>query len=133
MAEMPWVVLVTGSRHWAHREPVEAFLSRFERSGGVGPTLIHGGAPGLDLLAHMIARQSTAGWEVHEVPAPWIALGNRKADPARNALMVALLEQYRRFGYRTAVGALPLADSRGTWDCANAAKRAGWNVEVIRG
>lgn len=132
MIPMPWAVLVAGSREWTAAAPLIAFLRRFEVAGGIGPTLLHGGCRGADLMAADIVKRSSVPWIVHEFPAPWEAQGKR-AGPARNGLMVSTLSQFKRFGYRTAVGAFTNKSFGGTWDCVGEALGQGFEPEVFGG
>lgn len=129
MGDMPWVVLVTGSRHWTDPEPLIEFLKRFEVAEGIGPTLLHGDCTGLDRLAADLVTRSSRPWLVHAFPAPFKALG-KKAGPRRNQLMVNTLIQYSAAGYRTAIGAFPVPDSVGTWNCVSYANEMGFKPEV---
>lgn len=119
MGEMPWAVLVTGSRHWTDPEPLIAFLKRFEVAEGIGPTLLHGDCAGVDRLAADLVTRSSRPWLVHAFPGP-----------RRNQLMVNMLIQYSAAGYRTAIGAFPLPDSVGTWNCVSYANEMGLKPEV---
>ena len=122
----PIAILVTGSRHWASEKKIREVLERFR---GRDVLVIHGDAPGADTLAHRVA--TVLGYWTNPYPADWRKHG-RKAGPMRNAAMVARLVELAACGNECQVFAFPLPGSRGTWDCANRAKAAGFRVEVVR-
>ncbi len=140
-------VLVTGSRDWRAEFGWEVLreLGLVSPGGSRGPvTLVHGacgvdrgtvwpvpwpvdeagprlreGLRGVDRVAHYGAL--ALGWGVDPWPAEWARLGNG-AGPKRNQEMVDS-------GADLCL-AFPLQDSRGTWDCARRAHRAGIPVHV---
>ena len=122
-------VLVTGSREWWDAGPVRlaiAAASRMLAAGDQTLTIVHGAARGLDSMAASVARHS--GHRVEAYPAQWDVHG-RSAGPKRNDHMISLGADL--------VLAFPMhrrgdaTGSRGTWHCAEAARRAGLPVLVV--
>lgn len=113
-------ILITGSREWTDTEAMGEELLWF----GFG-LVVHGAARGADKLADALARGF--GWptEPHPVTrAEWNRIGKR-AGHLRNQRMVDL-------GADICL-AFPTVDSRGTWDCAARARRAGIPVVFVLG
>jgi hypothetical protein len=112
-------VLVTGSRDLTDYDLVAGVLD--DECVAHGPiTVIHGGARGADHLAATWAaanRQRQESW-----PADWERYG-RAAGPIRNRQMLFAAKP-------DVVHAFPLARSRGTWDCVQAARMLGIPVAV---
>jgi hypothetical protein len=75
-------VLIYGSRTWRDPEPIRAFVASLPADC----TVIHGGAPGADTLAHHAA--TARGLHVEVYPADWQRYG-RRAGPIRNEEMAA--------------------------------------------
>lgn len=117
-------VLVCGDRHWtwAHVAPIRAHLAALVSDEQI--VIIHGGAPGVDSIAHRIARQ--LGYSVQVYPADWHTYGNA-AGPIRNRLM---LDQQPDLVLAFHPN---LAESKGTADTVREARRRGIPVEVITG
>jgi hypothetical protein len=111
-------VLVTGSRDWTDGAAIREALRPY--SGEPYRTLMHGGCQGADKLAAIEAKK--LGWRVVAYPADW-RLGP-KAGPERNQRMVDV-------GADLCL-AFPLPGSRGTYDCAARARRAGIPVVFAR-
>ena len=126
MITRPVAILVTGSRNWNDEQKVREVLERFK---GRDVMVIHGAALGADDIADNEAGR--LGYWTEHYPADWNKHG-RKAGPIRNAAMVERLIELATRGDECHVFAFPLPDSRGTWDCVNRAKAAGFRVEVIR-
>ena len=127
MDDRPVAILVTGSRDWNNEQAIRDVLEQFK---GRNVLVIHGAALGADdIAAHEASR---LGYWTNPHPADWRKHG-RKAGPMRNTAMVARLVELATRGDECHVFAFPLPDSRGTWDCVNKAKAAGFRVEVIRG
>jgi len=82
--------------------------------------LIHGGARGADKMADEIGRE--LGFIVVEVPADWDKYG-RSAGAIRNREMLDMKPDL--------VIAFPTAESRGTWNCVNEARRRGIKVKIV--
>lgn len=123
----PVAILVTGSRDWTDEQKVREVLERFKRRD---VTLVHGAYRGLDKIAERVAR--SLGFKTEPHPADWTT-HKKRAGPIRNSAMVIRMRELRALRYECHVFAFPLSDSSGTWDCVNKAKRAGFEVEVIRG
>lgn len=87
-------------------------------------TLVHGAAPGADLLAARWAAEH--GLTVRPFPADWRRLG-RAAGPVRNREMLT----HGRPGLVVAFLDKSLAESRGTADMVGAAKEAGVPVILV--
>lgn len=79
-------IIVTGGRDYDAPAAVERVLGDVAGStfNGVRITLVHGGAPGADQLAHWAAL--ALGWTITVHPADWDAHG-RAAGPIRNQAM----------------------------------------------
>lgn len=133
-------VLITGSRGWTDRDTIDyALASELDLHGPL--IVVHGGAPGADMLAGRWARwmkrtnpfvaeeEHAAEWEKVCGPTCWQHRRKRKSGTAycprqgniRNQLMVDL-------GADVCL-AFPMARSIGTWDCMRRARTAG--IEII--
>ena len=135
MPDRPVAILITGSRKWNDEQKIREVLERFK---GRDAVILYGCAPGADRIARDIAhRMSCESYgkphrtSFRPFPADWDKHG-RKAGPMRNQEMVDCLCGWRDNNSECHVFAFPLPDSRGTWDCVNRAKAAGFRVEVIR-
>jgi hypothetical protein len=109
-------VLFTGSRTFADDRAVIDMLEGLVRKAGTPKqiTIVHGGAPGLDSVAGVLARHFGMCVEVHH--ADWQKHG-KAAGPIRNQAMVDL-------GADLTV-AYPQKGGRGTQDCIERSVRAG--------
>ena len=121
-------IIVTGSREWSDSEVVRDVL----RDCGQDELctemlLIHGGALGVDHIAHKYARDS--GWDVLELIAQWRIHG-KAAGPIRNAQMVRIGCALRVCGWDVEVHAFPGPQSRGTWDMVRQCREVALEVEV---
>jgi len=121
-AGKPMRVLISGSREWVDRAPIEDLVARLP----AGSVVIHGACGcdtrfdpaklrGADLLVDVAARQR--GLDVHPYPAEWTRL-DKAAGPIRNQQM---LEEERP----DVVVGFPLGDSPGTRGMLELAARAG--------
>lgn len=109
-------VIVCGGRDYSDLEKVR------EHIVGLVPntsTIVHGGAPGADSLAALVATEQ--GYEVQAWPADW-SLHGRAAGPIRNKAMIDAGADF--------VIAFP--GGRGTGDCVSRAEKAGIPVVVVR-
>lgn len=81
-------LLVTGSRDWDDWKIIETAI-RHATAGitRTSVTVVHGDAPGADVIADHVAQQMSMHVEPH--PADWTRLG-RSAGPIRNVAMVRL-------------------------------------------
>ncbi|GAA4928865.1 hypothetical protein GCM10023224_05250 [Streptomonospora halophila] len=110
-------IIVTGGRDYGDADTVERAL----RGHLPGPhTIVHGGAPGADRLAHSVARG--LDWELEPHPADWERHG-RAAGPIRNVEMA-------RAGADLCI-AFP--GGRGTADMVARAEAAGTPVRRVAG
>lgn len=109
-------ILVTGSRKYWRLAPIARALTPHR---GKGLELVHGAAPGLDVMAAVIWDSWGETSEAH--PADWRRHGPA-AGPIRNQQMIDL-------GNYLVCLAFPLVGSRGTWDCVARARIAGIPVE----
>jgi hypothetical protein len=75
-------VLVCGSRHWTDPAPIRAALAPLPAD----TVIVHGAAPGADMLAAALAEARGLAVEPH--PAEWATYG-RRAGPLRNEAMLA--------------------------------------------
>lgn len=112
-------VLVCGSRNWAKVAPIRRELQRIKDLECV----IEGEAKGADRLSRWVA--TDLGVPVERFPADWLQYG-RAAGPIRNRKML-------RDGKPDLVLAFHenLAESKGTKDMVEQAKRAGVPVKVF--
>lgn len=95
------VVLFFGGRdctYESHGDLIRADVG----SLGVGSLVLHGGAPGADMIADNYARLLAWSRELHvaRVDALWSAYGKR-AGPLRNNVMARMLRPVYAFGYPT--------------------------------
>jgi hypothetical protein len=111
-------ILVCGSRNFTNSEAIMAALLPYREAA----TVIHGGAPGADTLADVVAR--ALGMDVLAYKADWKRHG-KAAGPIRNQQM---LDE----GKPDLVIAFPLPGSIGTLDMITRARRAGIAVDVKR-
>lgn len=116
-------ILVTGSRRADERDRqlIAAVLAEELALPNYGNDLVivHGGASGVDTIAHLWAAEHALS--VERYFADWDRLG-RRAGPARNAEMV-------RRGASVCL-AFPRPDSTGTWGCIRLAANAGIPVRI---
>lgn len=118
-------ILITGSRSWTDRAAIRQAIVAWGQSVGAHPqqvTIVHGGAPGADILAADVALEFGCPSEEHR--ADWHTHG-KAAGPIRNAEMVAL--------GATACLAFPIGASPGTRGCMRLAEAAGIPVYVHEG
>ena len=114
------VVLVCGDRFWQDAHTIRRVLA------GLGPdTVVHGGAPGADRLAGVVA--AGLGLSVRAYPAQWHQYG-RAAGPLRNQEMLADARPDLVLAFHR-----NLARSRGTGDMVRRAQAAGVQVRVFTG
>ena len=131
-------VLVTGSRNWTHKRVIDEALDSATWGNPPGTILIHGDCGetdecgrvtrGADWIAAEIGR--ACDWYEIAMPAQWDRDG-KSAGPKRNAAMVRVLSALRDCGYECVVLAFPLGESRGTRNCVELARKAGFEVRVI--
>ena len=130
MPDRPVAILVTGSRDWNNEYAIREALERFK---GRQVMVIHGDADGADTLADKVA--GNLGFKPLRFPvleSDRVEHGPFNAPKVRNQRMVDRLCLSRERGTECHVFAFPTPESRGTWDCSNKAKAAGFRVEVIR-
>lgn len=115
-----YVVIVTGSRAWTDEARIIERLRLYPR----GTLVLHGDAPGADTIAARVARR------LHcvPVPHPYFSERGKAGGPIRNALLVALGEVYRKFGYTVRVEAFPVPPATGTSDCVRQARKAKFEI-----
>lgn len=130
---MPWVVLVTGSRHWEDRKAICDALRPYRRVHGVSPLLIEGGClTGADSIANSVVQREIKNerWERKCFEAHW-AIWGKAAGPKRNDLMLYVLQGYHGLGYRCMVHAFPLGESPGTRGMIRLVQRKAPSVGLI--
>lgn len=128
------VRIVCGARDWDNVDYIydtmsEMFLPKRD-------ILIHGGAPGADSIAEMVAFAiGMSERQVYRVPAEWEKYG-RPAGPIRNGAMLKLLLELTQ-GNRNkceVVAYHPFLDnSKGTRDMVGQAKRKKVDVILLSG
>ena len=109
-------IIFSGSRRWDNRKVVKRVIKSLPKNSVV----VHGGAPGLDSIAHSLALKYGLALEVHHAEG---GRGGRAAGPKRNQQMIDA-------GADT-VYAFPVSESKGTWDLVNKARSAGIPVNII--
>lgn len=102
----PRVLLCCGGRKY---RDVEAAVEALDEAHAHHPIalVIHGAAPGADLICERWARSREIDYR--GCPAPWKTRG-KKAGPERNKRMLAVLLRYRAEGWPVACFALPGQD-----------------------
>lgn len=110
-------ILITGSREWSDVATIDRAL--FDALPGIPMdprrhTVVHGGAPGADYIAGVLAEQK--GMRVVVYPARWDVYG-KAAGPIRNLLMA-------KAGADVCL-AFPLGESTGTRHAMRAARMFG--------
>ena len=114
---MTMIVVICGSRDWAHPQPIMERLKKLPPLSLV----VEGGCDGADLMARRIALR--LGHDVIEYPANWEGR-NKAAGPYRNRRMLSLPPDLVIAFHDD------LENSKGTKDCVNEAKKRGIPVEV---
>lgn len=109
-------ILICGGRDYRDSDAIRHALEQLDPETD---TIVHGGAPGADGIAHYWAMRM--GFRVEMHPADWDRYG-RKAGPIRNQAMIDS-------GVDLTL-AFPTFGSRGTWDTVRRAKEAGIEVRV---
>lgn len=115
---MEYIVFVSGSREWQRLDLIENEMKGLEIPMGYVPVLIHGGAQGVDTMAHGIATR--LGWIVRSypiTPEEWRQQG-RSAGPARNVRMIQTERPHVVLAFR-------YNNSRGTTHAISVAKKYG--------
>ena len=115
---MEYIVFVSGSREWQRLDLIETELKGLEIPVGHVPVLVHGGAHGVDTMAHGVATQ--LGWTVRSypiTPEEWRRQG-RSAGPARNVRMIQTERPHVVLAFR-------YDNSRGTTHAISVAKKYG--------
>jgi YspA, cpYpsA-related SLOG family len=112
----PRLILVTGGRTYKNFTAVRCVLQRFNRRPY--PTLMHGAAPGLDTVAHIVA--SGWYWPIKQVPANWATEG-KAAGPRRNHRMIAKGPDL----------CIAFPGGTGTLGCLTAARKANIPCELV--
>jgi hypothetical protein len=110
-------VLFCGSRNWTDYWSILAVMAELPE----GTVIIHGAAPGADMLAERAAKELRFGWT--PFPADWKTHG-RRAGPIRNAEMLLYGRPELVHAFRS------LGASSGTDDMIRQARAAGVPVEV---
>lgn len=114
-------LLVTGSRDYVDADRMTKVLAMLANAGF--KTLVHGGQRGADLMAERIGTFLGYGIEPYPVQAeldgPWPGAG-----PRRNTRMLEASDPDLCIAF-------PLPGSKGTWDMANKATKAGVLTLVV--
>lgn len=122
MSDVHVYVFVTGSRD-ADRRHYERIRRELDTHSASMSVLVHGDCRGVDRLAAQIAKD--LGWSgVMPIAARWD--DGLTAGPNRNQLLVELATLLRWASYEVVWHAFPDNYSRGTWNCVNKARSAGW-------
>ncbi|MFF2053682.1 SLOG family protein [Leifsonia sp. NPDC058194] len=143
-------ILMTGSRDWTDAQVSADALNATLALLGVSAAeaiLVHGGAAGADQLLAQTAQQHGIATEGH--PAEWGVHTSRcpawhhgldvckLAGHRRNDAMIAAGAEaclaFPTHGYHLAEGEDRARTSRGTWDCAEKAMKAGIPTLVVWG
>jgi hypothetical protein len=118
------IILVTGSRNHDAlqvKEHLVAWIDEHKTSETERVIIMHGNAWGADMGARTAVSEHP-DWGEFSLPARWVING-RAAGPMRNQEMLDTLRP-------DVCLALPLPDSRGTWDMVNRCIKAGVPVWV---
>ena len=103
------VVVITGSRDWSERAPIEKAIA------GADLVLV-GDARGCDEIALTVCREN--GIQCDVFTAHWSTFGD-KAGPKRNEEMATrAIILHVESGAEVECHAFPMPNSRGTYDCA---------------
>ena len=117
------VIVVTGSRSWRDIRRMQLSFDALQYEFPEADfTLRQGCASGADAIARSIA--SFYHWDIEDYWPDYMSYSFAEANKLRN---IAMLEDHPR---PIRVLAYPTKQSRGTWHCANEAKRRGIKVDV---
>jgi len=118
-------VLICGSRNWKEEDVIPEFrIEEYIKTLPPNAVIIHGGAPGADMIADRIAREH--GHTVIELKARWDLHGDA-AGPIRNREMLKWNPD------KVVAFHEDIANSKGTRDMIIAARKAGFSVQVFNG
>ena len=115
-------VLLTGSRVWNKRGPIEALILGLKATHPDVHFILGDNPKGLDGIALAVCKQHSIPYTVHE--AHWDTLG-KGAGPERNGRMV-------KDGPKVAFAFREEGRSPGTDDCIEQARHAGIPCYIIR-
>ena len=119
-------VLICGSRNWKEEDVIPEYrIEEYIKTLPLDAVIIHGGAPGADMVADRIARER--GHTVIEVKANWDLYGDA-AGPIRNRKMLDVWNPDKVTAFHE-----DIVNSTGTKDMIAAAMKAGFPVEVFNG
>lgn len=125
------VIVVTGSRLWSARGPIEAALAGAELLvvGDCPMRVLDSDPERLPRSADAIAIELARAWDIITAVhvADWKTHG-KKAGAIRNHAIVQRAVEERAAGMDVACHAFFTAESRGTAHCAKALERAGFSV-----
>jgi hypothetical protein len=122
------IVVVCGDRNWTREIPILRRLAAFHK----GTTIVTGGAPGADSIAHKIAEDLElkttviyAHWRHHPLcPSDCTEITGKAAGPIRNRKML-------NYNPQLVVGFHQnIRESKGTLDCLLEALERGIPVEL---
>lgn len=129
VAAMPlYRLLMFGDRNWGSMKVIEReFLKVYEVVKSIDSRteiiVIHGGAPGADTLAGLVAHEHSC--HTARVDALW-QTRYRGAGPQRNRIM-ELLDPHFAIGFHKNIEV-----SRGTKDMARRLEKAGLNYKIVK-
>lgn len=121
-----FVVIVCGSRGFWSVAPIADYLSELKDRYGDSLVVRHGGAGGVDSIAHGVC--GLLGIATDVMPADWARFG-KGAGQQRN---LAMLRGSAEYGPADAVIGFWDGQSRGTRHMMDAALHAGLPVAVVR-
>ena len=114
-------VLVCGDRNWTHVDSIYDYLKALSLACHI-TEVMHGCARGADQIAGEVAEG--LGIDVAEYPAEWDKYGKR-AGMLRNRVMLDMKPDLVVAFHNN------LAQSRGTKDCVNEARKRGIKVVLV--
>lgn len=119
-------VLICGSRNWKDEDIIPEYrIETYIKTLPLNTVIIHGAAPGADMVADRIARER--GHTVIEFKANWDLYGD-SAGPIRNQKMLDVGKPDRVAAFHE-----DIQNSTGTRDMIDRARKAGLPIEVFNG
>lgn len=118
------IIVVTGGRTFGIKKKLDETLNRYF---GQAMMIVHGGAPGADMLAGVWAQSLFV--PCLKVPANW-ALQGRAAGPIRNREMLIMAVKIAKV-MKTYAKVIAFEGGKGTANCIATAEELGIEVERV--
>ncbi len=119
-------VLICGSRNWKEEDVLQEYrIETYIKTLPSNTVVIHGAAPGADMVADRVARER--GHTVIEFEAKWDLYGD-SAGPIRNQRMLDVGKPDRVAAFHE-----DIVNSKGTKDMIDRARKAMLPIEVFLG